>query len=169
MNKYKNIKAFSLIELLIALALIGILVSLASQMSNGLAKKTANGAYRLLVKDISQARTFAGDPSLPYSSILLIPKDGGSNSDWLKGWEIRANSPSGQLLHSQSSFETDSVSITSNEFSKTTPMFFSKKGYANKTGQFTSKHTPCGQNTPSYIITVAKSGLTHTKKESCTP
>lgn len=165
MNKYKNTKAFTLVEILIVVGIFAIIASIAApQMSLFVNKRQGYQAYKLLEQDISYARSLAQDSTLPYSKIYLIPKD---STNWAKGWEIRGQTSSGKVLREQPTIDNRLLKIQSNDYNLNTPIIFNSQGYINISGEFRLLPASCAHGEDSYSIKVARSGLTNSLKITC--
>ncbi|ASP38921.1 hypothetical protein CHH28_09605 [Bacterioplanes sanyensis] len=125
----KSVKGTTLLELMAVLGVLGVLLATAVPYISGMNQsQLADRLYRELENDLRYARNYSVTNGV---SVMLEPRSG-----WDGGWRILGDNGSGTLNEELRVTNLESKgNISSDDFSKSTPIVFSARGRANKSGE----------------------------------
>lgn len=151
---------FSLIELMIAIAILGVLVSLAAPSFSQMLRLQK---VKALAYDLQDDIAFARSEAIKRNGVVtLTPKDTAASKDWAKGWDITTTTPAAATLKSQDAI---SGGVTG---SGVNTLAFGSAGRPTVTTPITVGIQHADIPSSDYrCITVDFSGRTSTKTGSC--
>ncbi len=130
-------KAFTLLELLMAVAVVSVTIAVALPYLSGMTKnQLADRLYRELENDIRFARSYAVTHSI---RVEFKP-----NLNWKDGWIIRAEDASGAFKNVIRENKVNAGnSILGTKLDNSKPLIFSEQGRASETTEVTINVTGC--------------------------
>ncbi len=158
--KYKRIiQGFTLVELLVALAIAGILVSFGVPSYNRFAQRQSlSNETNNLLSDLNFARNLAVDKG---TNVSLVSNNG---SDWEGGWVITQDLPTNPVTTKNVRIKQQvSGNITITENGGLSKVTYDSQGGASTLVNFTIQKTP---DYPNFIaLTVSPSGLASSNRK----
>ena len=135
MQKAGDVKAFTLVELMIVIAIIGIMMAVATpSFLTYNVNSMADNAHKALLQDIKFGRSTARDVG---TSVEIFPRDG----DWNKGWIVNEIGGAPLRLHGP----LEQAVITSNNYNDQdgSKLIFNERGRASAVGSFQIRTAGC--------------------------
>ncbi|WP_420592267.1 GspH/FimT family pseudopilin [Bacterioplanoides sp.] len=159
MIQVSNLKAFTLVELMIVIAIIGIMMAVATPNLRTYNVNTmADSAHKALLQDIRYGRNTARDIG---TNVEIFPQSG----DWSQGWIVNEVGGAPLRIHGP----VEQAVITSNSYNNQdgSRLTFDERGRASAVGSFQIRTAGCtGDRNRDIAINVM--GQTRTTTSACT-
>lgn len=135
MQKAGKVRAFTLVELMIVIAIIGVMMAVATPSFRTYnVNSMADNAHKALLQDIKFGRNTARDIG---TSVEIFPREG----NWNKGWIV--NEIGGAPLRVHGTVEQAVITSSNYNDQDGSRLTFDERGRASRVGSFEIRTTGC--------------------------